>query len=526
MTYDLLIKDGTIIDGSGKPRFKGDIGVSDGKIKGIGAPALAGAAAKKTISAFDKFVTPGFVDITSHADKNWSLFHNPGQDYLLTQGITTILVGNCGSSLAPLPSHEAVDSLKKWSQGGESNINWLTIGELLAELSRHKLGVNVGTLIGHGTIRRGILKGQSRPLNNEELAELAELIKKGIDEGAFGLSTGLIYSHEADATVTELVMMAGAVSSRGGIYKTHLRHEGASLVPAVNEAVQIGREARVPIVISHLKAIGRKSWPLFKKGLEILERAASDGVSFHFDSSPYLRTGSFLYLLLPAWAREGGFDAMLKRINNSASRRDIVDELKKQTLHYERYIVATSSVPGTNSKTLAEIAQSAGASPEDAVLELLLANRGRVTVFGKTLSSRNLLLGLKHPRGIVASDGSGVSSEIAKTGKLVHPRSTGTFPHFLHRFVKEKELVSWEEGIRKMTALAAEAAGFKDRGRIAEKYAADIAIFDPEKFRDHSTYHNPYVHSTGIEAVVVNGQVAIENSTLTGAAAGQALKKT
>lgn len=525
MAYDILIKDGTIIDGTGRPRFKADLGIADGKIKDIGTPALSGATAAKTIAAFDQFVTPGFVDITSHADKNWSLFNNPSQDYLLTQGVTTILVGNCGSSLAPLPSHEAVDSLRKWSQGADSNINWLTIGELLQELSRHKIGVNVGTLMGHGTIRRGILKGQSRPLNNEELQQVVELIKKGLAEGAFGLSTGLIYSHEADATATELIMMAEALASGGGIYKTHLRHEGANLVPAVNEAVQIGREANVPIVISHFKAIGRKSWPFFKKSLEILERAAADGLNFNFDMSPYLRTGSFLYLLLPAWAREGGFDAMLKRINNATSRRDIIDELKKQTLHHDRYIVATSSTPGTNGKTIEELAQSAATPPEDVILDLLVANHGRVTIFGKTLSSRNMLLAFQHPRGIIASDGSGVSTEIGKTGKLVHPRSTGAFPHFLHRFVKEKEVVNWEEGIRKMTGLAAEAAGFRERGRIEKKHAADVVVFSPDKIRDRSTYHNPYVHATGIETVVVNGQVAIENGILTNTRAGQVLRK-
>lgn len=524
-SYDILIKEGTIIDGSGKPRFKGDIGINDGKIKNIGTPALDGAEGGKIISAFGKFVTPGFIDITSHADKNWSLFQNPSQDYLLTQGVTTILVGNCGSSLAPLPSREAVDSLKKWSQGGESNINWLTVGELLEELSRHKLGVNVATLMGHGTIRRGLIKNENRSLNHEELEQAVDLINKGMSEGAFGLSTGLIYSHEAAAKEAELSIMAKAAAHHGGIYKTHLRHEGENLIPSVNEAIQIGRESGTHVVISHFKAIGRKSWPSFRKAIDIIERAATNGLKINFDSSPYQRTGSFMYLLLPNWAREGGFDAMLKRIADASTRKNITDDLKRQTLHYERYIVATSATSGANGKTISEIAERTGTSPEESILEMLSANRGRVTVFGRTIAMKNLARGMTHQFGAIASDGNGVSAEISKSGKLVHPRSTGAFPHFLHHYVNEKKVVSYEEGIRKITALPAEIIGFKDRGRIAEKYAADIAVFDPEKFRDHSTYHNPYVHASGIETLLINGKLALENGVIAETRGGQILKK-
>lgn len=524
-SYDLLIKEGTIIDGSGKPRFKGDIGINDGKIKDIGAPALSGAEAKKTILAFGRFVTPGFIDITSHADKNWSIFQNPAQDYLLTQGVTTILVGNCGSSLAPLPSREAVDSLKKWSHGADSNINWLTIAELLEELERHKIGVNVATLMGHGTIRRGLVKNEDRPFSHEELEQAVDLIDKGMSEGAFGLSTGLIYSHEAAAKEAELSIMAKAAAKHGGIYKTHLRHEGENLIPSVNEAIQIGRESGARVVVSHFKAIGRRSWPSFRKAIDIMERAAANGLKINFDSSPYQRTGSFMYLLLPNWAREGGFDAMLKRIADPATRKTIIDELKRQTLHYERYIIATSATSGANGKTIAEVAKRTGTSPEESILELLAANHGRVTVFGRTIAMKNLIKGMTHQLGVIASDGNGVSSEISKSGKLVHPRSTGAFPHFLHHYVNEKKVVSHEEGIRKITALPAEIVGFKDRGRIAEKYAADIAVFDPEKFRDHSTYHNPYVHASGIETLLVNGKLAVENGILTETRGGQILKK-
>lgn len=525
MTYDILIKDGTILDGSGKPRFRGDIGVSNGRIKDIGNPILPGATGAKTISAFGKFVTPGFIDITSHADQNWSLFQNPMQDYLLTQGVTTILVGNCGSSLAPLPSKESVDSLRKWTTESGANINWLTLGEFLAELGRHPLGVNVATLVGHGTIRRGITKGETRPLTIEEIQQFVEVLERSLAQGAFGLSTGLLYSHESAATADELIVFARTLANSSAVYKTHLRSEGLNLIPAVNEALQIARSANVTVVASHLKAIGRKAWRSFKDALEIIARAKEGNAKFYFDISPYQRTGSFLYLLLPLWAREGGFSDMLLRIGDPEGRKKIEEGLERLTLHYDRYIVANSVTASVNGKTIAEIAERAGVRPEETVLDLLLANRGRVTVFGKTLASKNIEMGIRHPLGIIASDASGISADLGRTGKLVHPRSSGAFPHFLHKFVREKELVSWEEGIYKISGLPAEAVGFKERGRIEKKYHADIVVFDPEKIRDQSTYHNPFVHSTGVEAVIINGKLAIENGELTGVAAGEVVKK-
>ena len=525
MTFDLLITGGTILDGSGAPRHAGDIGIAEGGIREIGAPSLAGAKTEKTIAAEGKFVAPGFIDLTSHADKNFSLFLNPRQDYLLTQGVTTILVGNCGSSLAPLVAPEAVASLKKWGELSQVNINWSSAAELLEELGRHPLGLNVAALMGHGTIRRGILRGESRACSSDELAQMIETVRRGMSEGAFGLSTGLIYGHEAAASAEELAALTRAVAEADGLWKAHLRNEGQDLVPAMNETIQIARESKTRAAVSHLKAIGRRAWPSFRNVLEMMERAAENGLRIGFDISPYQRTGSFLYLLLPPWAREGGFGPMLERIRDAANRAAILEAIRAETIHPDRYLVANSGLPGTNGKTIAEIAQHTGQPTEETVLELLAASEGMVTIFGKTLSYRNLAMGLAHPLAAVASDGSGVAAEIAQAGTLVHPRSTGAFPHFLHRFVREEKILSWEEGIRKITALPAEILGLKDRGRISKGLRADFAIFDPEAIRDRSTYQNPYVHSVGIEAVVVNGKLAVENGQLTGTAAGQVLKK-
>lgn len=522
MTFDILIKDGTILDGSGQPRFRGDVGISSGAIAAVGNPALEGAEAPKVIDAAGKFVSPGFVDITSHADTSGALLLNPHQGYLLTQGVTSILGGNCGASLAPIASPEAVGALSKWGFGSAANVNWLTFGKFLDELSKQPLGVNFGTLVGHDTLRRGILRGESRVMTPEELEQFRELLSRSLDEGAFGLSTGLVYGHEAPATAAELTAMSRVLAAKGTIYKTHLRSEGANLLAAVNEAIQISRESGASIIISHLKAIGRKSWPFFGRALEMIGRTAEDGVKVHFDLSPYRRTGSFLYLLLPAWAREGGFNVMLERLRKPEHRSAIIGELKSATLHFDRYIVAS---PQGGGRTIAELAELSTSPPEEVMLNLLAASRGRAIVLGRTVSFPNIVTGIRHPLAVVASDGTGVMAEADRAGVLVHPRSTGCFPHFLHMFVREKEIVSWEEGIHKITSRPAELVGFKGRGRIAPKFAADIVVFDPEQIRDRSTYQNPYVHPIGIEAVIVNGKLAVENGQLTGTAAGEVLKK-
>ncbi len=524
VTYDILIKSGTIIDGTGNPRYQGDIGIQGGRIKDV-ALVLPKAEAAKTINASGRFVAPGFIDLSSHADANWSLFLNPQQDYLLTQGVTTILAGNCGSSLAPLVSPEAVESLKKWGELAEVNINWTSVGEFLEELARRPLGVNVATLIGHGTLRRGLTRGATRRFSPEELAQAMQLVEQGQKEGAVGFSLGLAYSHEAPATHDELTAMARVIARQGGLMKVHLRSESLNLVPAVNEVVQLARESGARVVISHLKAIGRRSWPFFRKALDMIDRARGSGLELSFDISPYQRTGSFLYQLLPAWVREGGFDQMFKRIQDEAMHKQVIADLEALSLHYEKLVVATSITPNTNGRTVHELAERAGRSPAEVLLDLLIANRGRVTIFGRALSFRNLTIGLTHSAAMIASDGSGVFAEYGRSGKLVHPRSTGAFPHFLHRFVREKELIPWEEGIAKITHLPAQALGMQARGRLAKGLVADIVVFDPEDIRDRSTYQNPYVHSTGIDAVIVNGKLAVESGQLTGVSAGQVLKK-
>ena len=524
MAYDILIRNGVIIDGSGEPRFEADIGIQGGIIKDIGR--LGGANAKETIGATGRFVAPGFIDITNHSDSNGSLFQAPLQEASLTQGVTTILVGNCGVSLAPLASPEAIKSLGKWQDISQNNINWVNFGELLDELSRHELGVNVASMVGHNTLRRGIIGNEIRPLTLDELAKLQYLIEQSIREGAFGFSTSLSNSHEQVASTDEIIAMVKAVGSGGGIYKTHLRNESRDLLASINEAIRIGRETKVPVVISHIKAIGRGSWRFFSQAVRMIENARkSDGITIHFDISPYARTGSFLYLMLPSWTREGGFAEMFKRFRDPEARQKILEYLKQETFHFDKITIASAENKNLNGKTLAKIAEETKQPAEEVMLDVILASQGRTTVFGRTLAFKNVLLGVKTPLSIIASDGNGVSQEFIKSGKLAHPRSCGAFTHFLHYFIADKGAITWEEGVQKITSLPAQTAGIKNRGLLKPKYHADVVIFDPVAVRDMATYQSPFVLSKGVEWVIVNGRVAVANGKVTGVGAGQVLKR-
>lgn len=513
-----------VIDGSGADMKKADIGIKDGLIETIGD--LGDQEAKTVIQAAGQFVAPGFIDITSHSDVTWSLFDYPGQESMLTQGVTTIIGGNCGSSLAPLASSEAIHAMKKYTDVSRINTNWQRVDEFFAELEKHNLGVNFGTLMGHGTLRRGIIGDATRPLTQEEIEKMKFMIHEGMEAGAFGFSTGLSFSHESAASIEELTSFLKALTPYRGLYKVHLRSESHDIFVSINELLRTGRELGIKVHISHLKLLGRTSWDFIENTEAMMSLAEKNGVKLSFDLFPYVRTGSFLYQLLPRWAREGGFDPMIKRIQDPAMKAKIIDDLKKFTLHYNSIIIASAEYPYHVGRTIAEIAETGKESPEEAMLSLLVANHGRVSIFNKTILSKNLELLVKNPLSTIASDGSGYDTAAAKTGNLVHPRSFGTFPHFLHHFVGKMKSLTWEEAIQKITSTPAGIIGIKNRGLLKAGYGADIMVFNPETIRDRATYTNPYLYSEGISTVIVNGVAEIENGAVTGKRAGKVLKRT
>ncbi|MBI2096637.1 MAG: amidohydrolase family protein [Candidatus Sungbacteria bacterium] len=520
--YDLLVKNGQIIDGTGKPAFSADIAADQGTIVKIGN--LSAASAQTVIDAAGHYVVPGFIDITNHSDVTAALFHTPGLDSLVRQGITTIIGGNCGVSLAPLVTADTIHAIRKWAPTSSINVNWISVSEFLKEVEKIRPAVNFGTLVGHGTLRRGVIGEEQRVLSLEELSSLKLLLKTAIREGAFGLSTNLSASHEAPATPDELIEISKVLKSEGGIYKTHLRNEGISLIASVNEALQIAHGAKVPVSISHLKAIGRKAWPLMKRALKMIERTQKSGEDVIFDVSPYASTGSQLSALLSPWVREGGFGHMIERLRDRSIRPTIVEDLAGLTLHFDRIRVAEAEDGISPGKTIADLAIRSGLSPEDTMIELLVANSGRVSIIGKTIHRKNIARAVRNATAVVATNGSGFS-DVSDGYLLPHPRSFGTFPRYFYRYVNQEKILSWEEAVIKATSLPARFLGIPNRGLIAEKYAADIVVLSPDTIRDRATYENPYLFPGGIPYVIVNGAVVVSGGAMTGNRPGKVLRR-
>src|SRR3989344_624348 len=501
--YDIIIKNGTVIDGLGKAGKKLDIAIEKGKIVEIASTISAKAA--QTINAQDKFVTPGFIDIQNHSDSYWTLFDQPEQASLLSQGITSIIIGNCGASLAPLLNPESIKTIQKWHNLSGININWASMPELLQMLSTMPLGVNVGTLVGHATLRRGLVGDKIRQLTDDELKIMDKTLQDALAAGALGLSMGLIYAHEVNSSVAELKEVIANLKPTNKYLSVHLRSEASHILEAVDEVIDLASATGTAIKISHIKVRGRKNWPLFDRVMNKIEVAYHQGLKIAFDVYPYSTSWSVLYTYLPKWAYEGGRTEILKVIADPLSRRKILDYLRDQSQDFKNIIVAESS--GNSNfvgKTLGQIAENQNSSVEEAVLNVITATNAQVIVFDHNLSDEQVELFCASPLSMIATDGAGFNQ---KSQGLVHPRCFGTMPKFL-RMVREKKLLKWETAIRKLTGEPADFLGIADRGAIAVGRYADIVIFDPQTISDKADYKNPDLLSDGIDAVLVNGKIS------------------
>jgi N-acyl-D-amino-acid deacylase len=522
--FDVIIKNGTIVDGTGAPMYRADIGIKEEKIVKIGD--LANEKWEIEIDATDKMVCPGFVDVNNHSDAYWQIFVNPNLESLVYQGITTIVGGNCGSSLAPLVDQNTIASIQKWANINQVNVNWLKMEEFLRVVENSKLAVNFATLVGHGTLRRGIIKDEMRSLKEKESAFIEKMLATSMKEGALGMSSGLVYTHARSASTEELIKFAKIIKKYGGVYVTHIRGERGDFVEAVEEAIKIAEESKVKLHIAHLKVMGEKNWHLMDEALFLLGKAKERGVDVTFDVYPYTNTGTVLYTLLPHWVSDGGKKMMLGRLKDPLTRAKIVEEMMESELDYSKIDISISLLDKTLAKrSISEIASSQGKGAEDAVLDILIASEGRVITSMEVLSQENVEKALKSPLSIIGSNGSGYNIAHSKTGELVHPRSFGAFTKILSNYVLGKRILSWEEAIRKMTALPAEKFGLEKRGKIAEKYFADIVIINRDTIEDLATVDNPYQYSKGVEEVLVNGQLVVSEGRYTGVRNGEIIRK-
>ncbi len=522
--YDIIIKNGTLIDGSGEPMYRADIGIKDDRIVKIGK--LQNEKGEIEIDASDRLVCPGFVDVNNHSDVYWRIFSNPELESLVYQGITTIVGGNCGTSLAPLLGAKAIESLQKWSNIDTTSLNWLTMEEFLDEVEKRKLAVNFATLVGHATVRRRLVGDDMRSLHLNEIDFLAKKIKVAIKDGALGMSSGLVYTHARSTTEEELLALAKVIKKYDGVYVTHMRNEGAGLLESVEESLEIARKTKVKLHISHLKAVGEENWGLMDAALNMITQARDNGVDVTFDVYPYTNIGSVLYTLLPIWVTDGGKKMMLNRLKDPALRVRIIDDMRASGVDYAKIEIASSSLDKTLARRkIAEIAASQEKSVEEAVLDTLVASDGRMIISMDVLSEENIQKALVHPASMISTNGAGYRDIHGRTGEVVHPRSFGSFPRIFPEYVLGKRILRWEEAVAKMTSLPAEKFGIEKRGRLKEKYYADIVIFNRDEIRDLATTENPYQYSQGIDFVLVNGQVLLQEGRYNGNKAGEVIRR-
>ena len=500
----MFIQNGTIIDGTKRKQYKGNIRIRDGIIQEMGD--IQPSSGEEVIDAGGKYVVPGFVDLVSYSDIYLTLFSRPNQESLTRQGVTTILVGNEEASLAPLTSAENIESIQKWADPSLININWLSVKEYIEELKLHTRPINVATLIGHSTVRRGIVQDDFRELSGTELKEMLYLIEQGLIEGAFGVSFGLGYSHAKVAPLSELIEIARLVKKYDGLYSVHLRNEEENILDSVREVLKIVRDTGVRTEIVHLKAIGKDAWPLFPEVLTLIQEARKEKLPITFDVYPYTKTSSILYTFLPDWAVEGGKKKLLLRIKDSEVRSKIVEEMRADSRFYDNLIIVSGKIPSVFiGKSIKQIAENQEVSTEEAILNLIIASEDRITVFSDTISDENVQRAIRHEGSFIASSSAGYAEEDKKSGLLVHPRSFATFTRFLAHYVRVKKLLSWEDAIYKITWGPAQKIGLPRRGKLAEGFHADIVIFDPEHIEDRATFDNPYRYSDGIYRVLING---------------------
>lgn len=521
--YDVVIRHGTLIDGSGQPMFAGDLGIREGKIVALGDVV---GSTEHLIDATGKYVTPGFIDVNNHSDTYWALMANPSLESLLYQGVTTVVGGNSGASLAPLTRAEDIRSIQKWTDVDQINFNWLSMAEFLRAVEKRGPAINFATLVGHGTLRRGAMKDETRPIHDDEVRLMEKLLKESFHAGAIGFSTGLLYTHARGAHINEILKLAELVQHEGGVYATYVRNEGEGLVKAVEEAITVAQKTKVPLHISHLKAVGKENWHLMDEVFNLIEAAALSELDISFDVYPYTVTGSVLYTFLPTWITENGRKLMLARLRDETVRATVIEEMEKNGVDYSAMTISVSSLGNMLSRRkVSEIAALHNKSPESVVIELLMASEGRAIVSIESLSEKNVLRAIQHPFSIISSNGSGYSEAHVETGDRVHPRNFGTFPRIFAEYVRRQQALSWEEAVHKMTGKPAQKFKLDQRGKLAVGYVADVAVFDPGSIADRSTLEDPYRYAEGIEWLLVNGKVAIENGQATQKRSGQVYRR-
>lgn len=526
MSLNLVIKNGKVVDGSGNPWFEADVGIADGKIVQVGQNIDAGCAAN-VIDASGLMVSPGFIDMHGHDD--CVPFYDPFNKPKLLQGVTTVVSGNCGTSPFPV-NFATANILKRYLSTlvNKVEFDWNTFGQFIQRLSSIALGINFAYLVGHGSIRIAVMGMENREPAPAELEKMKDLLAQCLAEGAYGFSTGLIYPPGVFATTREIIELGKVVAEYSGIYVTHMRDEGDRILEAMDEAFRVGKEAGIPVHISHHKVAGIRNWGRSAETLRKIEQAREDGLDVTADAYPYTAGSSFLAALLPPWVHDGGEEKLIERLKSKEQRVEIRRFIEERTdwQNFMKQVKGWDSVLITHTaknkelegKTLLEVADELGKDPFDTLFDIVAEEGYQAFMVIFMMDEQDVERIISHPYVCIGTDGT------SDTGAgLPHPREYATFPRVLGTYVRERRLMTVEEAVRKMTSLPAQRCGFSSKGLLREGFDADITIFNPVTVAADATYQNPRTGVKGIEYVIVGGTVAVSQGKLTGTKAGKVL---
>ena len=519
---DLILRGGTVYDGLGGPGVRADVGITDGSVTAVGD--LSQEAAGQTVDVTGLAVAPGFIDIHTHSD--FSLLVNRPMRSSIAQGVTTEVVGNCGTSIGLITPKEVFAQERRWAERGGTELNWTRLSEYLTRVEDGGVACNIATLAGHGTIRKSVIGFDDRPPTAGEQAQMERILSEALTDGAIGLSTGLEYLPGGNAKHDEIAGLAKVARDAGGFYATHIRNEGDTLVESIQEALRVSEATGIPLQLSHHKSEGRANWGKPHLTLPMMAAARASGLDVLTDQYPYtaFMTGLSV-ILLPHWAKEGTTEEMTARLRDPDARARILAAIAAEPWDWDTVQIGIArNRRETQGLTLAEMGRQSGQTPAEAALDLLADEEGFVAAVHFAMSEEDVEFILSDPHTMIGSDGVANDPHSEMAEDKTHPRTYGTFPRVFAHYVRGREVLSLSEAVRRMTSLPAQRLKLADRGVLKPAMKADITVFNPHTIEDCATFADPHQFPAGIHHVLVNGQFALQNGTQTDVLSGKVLR--